>query len=179
MTLSVVWKIANKKQDASAMEAFKCAIKHPPKNRTFSWEREVEKYFHKEVWADTNASSLLDQRFRVADDGDGIAAAYTHARIADQPDFTPPAGEQTRLLVMLGIALRHRGKGGKFADEVLSDALYDILDSEPDSTTINVLAKVHMHNVPSQKMLTRAEFQQDTAGTPAKPLAWWSLTLER
>ncbi|MGW4775136.1 hypothetical protein ACWEPA_00570 [Streptomyces filamentosus] len=179
MTLFVVWKIANKKQDASGLAAFKCAIKRPPRDRAFSWEREVEKYFHREVWADTNASSHLGQRFRIADDGEGIAAAYTHARMADQPGFTPPAGEQTRLLVMLGIAVRHRGQGGKFADEVLLDALYDILDSEPDSATINVLAKVHMHNVPSQKMLTRAGFQQNTAGTATKPLGWWSLTLER
>ncbi|WP_405533750.1 hypothetical protein OG592_42200 (plasmid) [Streptomyces avidinii] len=45
-------------------------------------------------------------------------------------------------------------------------------DSEPGSTKINVLAKVHMHNIPSQKMLARAEFQQKTTGTPAKPLGW-------
>ncbi|MGW7641589.1 hypothetical protein [Streptomyces decoyicus] len=179
MTLFVIWKIANKQQDARAMEAFTCAVKHPPKNRAFSWELEVQTYFHKAVWADTNESSHLGQRFRIADDGEGIAAAYTHARLADQPEFTPPAGEQTRLLVMLGIAIRHRRQGGKFADEVLLDALYDILDSEPDSAKINVLAKVHMHNIPSQKMLKRAGFQQNTAGTPAKPLGWWSLTLER
>ncbi|MFD7959235.1 hypothetical protein ACFV5J_00320 [Streptomyces zaomyceticus] len=179
MTLFTVWKIADKKQDALDLAAFKCAIKHPPNNRAFPWEGEVEKYFHREVWADTNASSHLGQRFRIADDGEGIAAAYTHARMADQPGFTPPAGEQTRLLVMLGIALRHRGKGGEFADEVLLDALYDILDAEPESAKINVLAKVHMHNAPSQKMLTRAGFQQNTAGTPTKPLGWWSLTLGR
>ncbi|MEU0060459.1 hypothetical protein [Streptomyces sp. NPDC006334] len=179
MTPFVVWKIANKKQDALGLAAFKCAIKHPPKGRAFSWEAEVEKYFHREVWADTNAHGRLNQRFRIADDGEGIAAAYTHARMAAQRGFTPPTGEQTRLLVMLGIAVRHRGQGGKFADEVLLDALYDILNSEPESAKVNVLAKVHMRNVPSQKMLTRAGFQQQTEGTPTKPLGWWSLTLER
>ncbi|MGW7363200.1 hypothetical protein ACWGI8_07180 [Streptomyces sp. NPDC054841] len=176
---SVVWKIANKQRDAKALEAFTCALKRPPKNRAYSWELEVQKYFHKEVWADTNESSHLGQRFRIAEEAEGIAAAYTHARLADQPpEFVPPDGEPSRLLVMLGIAVRHRHKGGKFADEVLTDALHDVLDSEPESATINVFAKVHMHNTPSQNMLTRGEFRQHIRATPTR-LGWWILTLER
>ncbi|MEU9072107.1 hypothetical protein AB0D60_35135 [Streptomyces sp. NPDC048306] len=176
----VVWKTAEKREDTRALQGFTCALKQPPRGREYSWELEVQKYFRKAVWADTSESRHLDQRFRIAIDGEGVAAAYTHARLADQPaQFVVHADEQSRLLVMLGVAVRYRHEGGKFADEVLLDALYDILESEPYSANVNVLAKVHMRNIPSQRMLTRAGFQQHTTGTSTRPLGWWSLTLER
>lgn len=176
----VVWKIADEQRDARKLEAFTCALQHPPRNKSLVWELEVQKYFRKGVWADTNASRHLGQSFRIAEDPDGIAAAYTHSRLADQPpEFVPPARSQTRLLVMLGIAVRYRRQGGKFADEVLLNALYDIQDCEPESHEINVLAKVHMGNIPSQNMLERAEFQQGVPGTPARPYGWWYLILRR
>ncbi|MFF9246839.1 hypothetical protein [Streptomyces globisporus] len=176
---TVSWKVADKQRDEEALKAFTCARRVPPNRRPYSWELEVQKYFHNEVWADTNESIYLGQRFRIAEDADGIAAAYTHSRLADQPPFPVSDGSQTRLMVMLGIATRYRWQGGKFADEVLLDALYDIQDSEPESAEIIVIGKVHMNNLPSQKMLKRADFEQSTQGSVARPLGLWRLTLTR
>ncbi|MFA7761440.1 hypothetical protein ACGFNX_17025 [Streptomyces sp. NPDC048723] len=80
---------------------------------------------------------------------------------------------------MLGIAVRYRNQGGKFADEVLIDALYDILGREPNHESVAVFARVDRHNVPSQRMLGRAGFEQVIAGTAERRLGWWLLTLDR
>ncbi|MFE0448142.1 hypothetical protein [Streptomyces fungicidicus] len=130
--------------------------------------------------ADTAASQRWDQRFRIAEDALGIAAAYTHSRPASRhPDLRVPPGTAYRYLLMLGIAERYRNQGGKFADEVLLDALYDILEREPDHESVAVFARVDRHNIPSQKMLSRAGFQQVIPGTPERRLGWWLLTVAR
>ncbi|WP_328951333.1 hypothetical protein OG778_30275 [Streptomyces sp. NBC_00184] len=176
---TVSWRTPQKNTDRAALDAFKCAERVPPSRKAPSWELEVEKYFHGQVWADTNRSRSLDQRFRVAEDVEGIAAAYTHARAAGlHPELSVPADTICRYMVMLGIAIRYRHQSGKFADEVLLNALYDIQDREAGQPEIVVFAKVHRHNQPSQKMLGRAGFEEDIPGTSASPLAWWSLILQ-
>ncbi|MEU0953528.1 hypothetical protein ABZ353_14480 [Streptomyces niveus] len=144
------------------------------------WEHEVQTYFRSEALADTNRSLRYDQRFRIAEDAQGIAAAYTHARPAEpHPDLQIPPTHACRYLLVIAIALRHRHQGGKFADEVLIDALYDIVEREPDDDSVAVLARVDYRNVSSRNMFRRTGFEEVLPGTPASRLGWWLLTLER
>lgn len=176
---TVTWRVPGK-LDRRALQAFTCAKGIPPRGRPPSWEHEVQAYFRAEALADTAASHRWDQRFRIAEDVLGIAAAYTHSRPASQhPDLRVPPDTACRYLLMLGIADRYRNQGGKFADEILLDALYDILEREPDHESVAVFARVDRHNVPSQKMLSRADFQQVIPGTAVRRLGWWLLTLDR
>ncbi|WP_405801095.1 hypothetical protein OG291_08820 [Streptomyces halstedii] len=176
---TVTWRVPDK-LDRRKLQAFTCALGVPPKGRPPSWEHEVQAYFRTQALADTGASRRWDQRFRIAEDAWGIAAAYTHARPASHhPDLRVPPGTACRYLLMLGIAARYRKQGGKFADEVLLDALYDVLEREPNHESVAVFARVDRHNIPSQKMLGRVGFRQVIAGTPERRLGWWLLTVDR
>ncbi|MFI6374771.1 hypothetical protein [Streptomyces sp. NPDC050546] len=176
---TLAWRTPNK-QDRRLLQTFTCAEAKPPKGRPAFWEDEVQRYFRQEALADTNRSVSLDQRFRIAEDAVGIAAAYTHARPEGiHPDLDVLPGQAFRYLLMIGVSLRHRHQGGKVADEVLIDALYDIVEREPDHESVAVMARVDWRNIPSQKMLSRFGFEEVIRGSAAERLGWWLLTLER
>jgi hypothetical protein len=168
------------KHDRRLLQAFTCAVGKPPRGRPLFWEEEVQKYFRQQALADTNSSAHLDQRFRVAEDTSGAAAAYTHARPASaHPGLELSAGQACRYLLMLGVAVRHRFQGGKVADEVLLHALHDVLEREPASQSVAVLARVDRRNAPSQALLSRWDFQEVIPGTVSQRLGWWLLVVER
>ncbi|MDQ1018937.1 hypothetical protein [Streptomyces afghaniensis] len=176
---TLAWRTPDK-QDRRLLQTFTCAEERPPKGRPAFWEDEVQKYFRQEALADTNRSPSLDQRFRIAEDAMGIAAAYTHARPEGlHPDLRVSPGQACRYLLMLGVALRHRHQGGKVADELLIDALYDIAEREPNRESVVVLARVDWRNIPSQNMLSRWGFEEVIRGSAAERLGWWMLILER
>ncbi|WP_430378144.1 hypothetical protein [Streptomyces sp. B1-3] len=168
------------KHDRRLLQAFTCADGKPPSGRPLFWEEEVQKYFRHQALADTNSWARLDQRFHIAEDASGIAAAYTHARPeSPHPDLQLSAGQACRYLLMLGVALRHRFQGGKAADEALLHALHDILHREPDSQSVAVLARVDRRNLPSQKLLLRWDFEEVIPGTVSERLGWWLLIVDR
>ncbi|MEU8489377.1 GNAT family N-acetyltransferase [Streptomyces sp. NPDC048641] len=141
----------------------------------------MQTYFRHQALADTHAYTRCDQRFRIAEDAEGIAAAYTHARPTDGvvQGIHLPTGHAFRYLLMLGIAARHRHQGGKFADEVVLDALYDVLAREPDHEAIAVMARIDHRNVSSQRLFSRHGFEEVFAGTLTAPLGGWLLIIER
>ncbi|MFI8100477.1 hypothetical protein [Streptomyces sp. NPDC086023] len=115
----------------------------------------------------------------------GIAAAYTHQRL-DPTTFPPQlalaldfmgAGEVVRELCFLAVATRNRGKEGALADEAVTEALYDIIDCEPEAERIYVLGQVDYNNKASMQMLDRFNFRQLTQGVPPprgdQRLGWW------
>ncbi|MFE0719773.1 hypothetical protein ACFW23_02320 [Streptomyces rochei] len=178
--LNVKWREAEEKQDAQALAAFVCGIPAPPSRRPPQWEREVERYFRLgEVWEDLKTSKYSGQRFLIAEDSEGIAAAFTHARlVSNDQALMSPAGEARRMLMMLGIAARTRQQGHRFGNQVLEEALYDILDSEPDSSCVHVWGKVRPKNLPSQRMLKRAGFEERDVPSLGN-FTHWYLVLER
>lgn len=176
---TVSWRIPNKR-DRGLLQSFSCAQGVPPKGQPLPWEHEVQTYFRHEALADTNRSVRHDQRFRIAEDAQGLAAAYTHARPLEQhPDLHVPSGHACRYLLMIAVALRHRHQGGKLADEVLINALFDIVEREPDHDYVAVFARIDYRNVPSQNRFRRTGFEEVIPGTPTNRLGWWLLTLER
>ncbi|MYR59599.1 hypothetical protein GTY54_26310 [Streptomyces sp. SID625] len=176
---ALTWRTPDK-QDRRLLQSFTCAEPKPPKGRPLLWEDEVQKYFRQEALADTNSSARFDQRFRIAEDAAGVAAAYTHARPEQpHPDLRLPPGTACRYLLMLGVAVRHRHQGGKVADAVLLDALHDIAEREPDHESVAVLGRVDRRNLPSQNMLRRWGFEEVIPGSAAMRLGWWLLILER
>ncbi|MFZ4208664.1 hypothetical protein ACOZE4_28110 [Streptomyces griseoincarnatus] len=178
--IQVKWREAEEKQDAKALAAFTCGIPAPPSRKPPQWEREVDRYFQLgEVWEDLRTSKYSDQRFLVAEDNSGIVAAFTHARIdSNEPLFVPLDGEVRRMLMVLGIAARMRRKGQRFGNAVLEEALYDILESESESPYVHVWGKVRSRNLPSQRMLKRAGFQQRDLPSLGN-FTHWHIVLER
>ncbi|WP_432114726.1 hypothetical protein [Streptomyces sp. S1] len=176
---TVTWRIPNKR-DRRLLQSFSCARELAPTGRPAPWEREVQTYFRSEALADTNGSLTHDQRFRIAEDAQGVAAAYTHARPADvHPDLILPPDCACRYLLMIAVALRHRNQGGKFADEVMIDALHDIAEREPDHDSIAIIARIDHRNAPSRNMFLRAGFEEVVPGNSVSRLSWWLLVLER
>ncbi|GHC88486.1 hypothetical protein GCM10010349_75800 [Streptomyces flavofungini] len=175
---SFTWRTPGK-QDRRLLQTFTCAEGRPPDGRLPFWENEVQKYFRQDALADTNRSAHLGQRFRIAEDASGIVGAYTHARPESlHPDLRLAPDQACRGLLMLGVATRHRHQGGKVADQVFDDALYDMAQRESARKSIVILGHVDRRNVPSQRMLRRQGFEEVVPGTPAERLGLWMLTLD-
>ncbi|MGW0554416.1 hypothetical protein ACWDZ6_09485 [Streptomyces sp. NPDC002926] len=177
--IPVKWRQAEENRDSAALAAFVCGIPAPPSRKPPQWEREVQRYFQGEVWNDISASNYPDQRFLIAEDDKGIAAAFTHARIeSSDPALAAPEGEATRMLMMLGVANRYRRQNQRFGNQVLDEALHDVLGSEPDSLYVNVWGKVRPRNLPSQRMLERAGFEKRDVASLGN-FTHWHLVLSR
>ncbi|MEJ8631977.1 hypothetical protein [Streptomyces sp. MS2.AVA.5] len=156
------------------------------------FEEEVQRYFHEHAITQRNQSRdrdrhhrpAYDQQLIIGLDDEGVAAAYSHYRPPAEnlpEELVLPAGAAIRMLQFLGVAVRYRSQGGKFADQVVAHALWNILDQEPDAAKVYIVGEVDYRNEPSMAMLARAKFLQMTTGGPAPEarLGWWLHVLRR
>ncbi|MFF2305960.1 hypothetical protein ACFVVP_26055 [Streptomyces sp. NPDC058128] len=187
MTDMIRWREAAKKTDTLSLRTFTCTTRRKGKYDPPFHEDEVQRYFRQH--AITAANRSRDQgrggRLMIAEDSQGIAAAYTHQRLDPSrfPDRLASAltvagpREVVRELCFLAVATHHRGKGGALANEAITEALYDIIDSEPEAERIHVLGQVDYHNTASMQLLERFNFEQLTKGVPPprgdQRLGWW------
>ena len=141
----------------------------------------MQKFFQKEVWEKLRQLKGADARLRIAQDEEGIVAAYTHNRYdSDHSEYTPPEGYGNRLIGYLAIAARCRYQGGILADQALTDALYEALDAESHAANgVVVWGKVHRKNKASKSMLARNEFSYRVAIPDDGPLEHWALMISR
>ncbi|MER6443326.1 hypothetical protein ABT275_44715 [Streptomyces sp. NPDC001185] len=177
--ISGVWREAEEDRDSKALGAFVCTLPSPPRPPT--WEKRVQKFFQSGVWDRIRELPDADARVRVIEDEQGVAAAYVHLRFdADHPEYRPAQGYADRLIGYLAIATRYRHLGGGFADEALTDALYSVLDAEPQADAgVVVWGKVDHRNKASKRMLTRNGFQYRSSFPDDGPLEHWALRLQR
>ncbi|MEV7164838.1 hypothetical protein AB0N60_22295 [Streptomyces microflavus] len=175
------WKDAQEDRDGKALAEFTCALPAPPSSKPPTWERGVQRFFQEEVWDKLSELREADARLRIAEDVQGIAAAYTHHHFDSQsPEYDPPTGWGSRLIGYLGIANRHRHKGGAFADQVLTDALYEALEVESEyQHGIYAWGKVHRKNRGSKNMLTRNGFRYRVSIPDDGPLEHWYVQIPR
>ncbi|MFB7609785.1 hypothetical protein [Streptomyces gardneri] len=170
MTEDIIWREATK-ADTVRMQSFTCTNQRRQRGE-IPYEREVQAFFRQRAIPETNCSidARLDGRLMIAEDCHGIAAAYAH-RLLARHEYPPkledlPPDQPIRELCFLGIALRHRGKGGAMAGEAINEALWDILDSAPEASRIYVTGLVDYRNKASERMLIRYDFEQVSEGGP-------------
>ena len=113
-----------------------------------------------------------------------IVAAFGHARLGgDQAaaDLRVRLGfaGPIRMLMALAVSVKHRGAGGKLADETLERALVDILRQEQRQAVI-VLGRVHERNRASEALVTRAGFTRIPGMHDAldPSLGYWRVLIE-
>ncbi|MGW6217887.1 hypothetical protein [Streptomyces sp. NPDC055109] len=161
------------------MAGFVCTLPLPPPRRT--WEKSVQRFFQNDVWQKLRQLEGTDPHLRVAEDEDGIAAAYTLNRWDSVfPQYSPAEGYGNRLIGYLAIAARHRRTGGGVADETLLDALYTALDVEKEADRgVLVWAKVHRKNEASKRLLTRHQFRYETRVDDDAYLEHWVRSIAR
>ncbi|MEU0001873.1 hypothetical protein ABZ069_33690 [Streptomyces microflavus] len=187
MTDTIHWREAVKSRDTVALRRFTCTTRREGKNAPPPHEDEVQRYFRQHAIAAANRSRDQGRggRLVIAEDAQGIAAAFTHQRV-DPARFPPKlaralditgAGEVVRELCFLAVATRYRGRGGLLANEAVTEALYDIIDCESQAQRIHVLGQVDYHNKASMQMLERFNFSRLTQGVPPpkgdQRFGWW------
>lgn len=179
--IPVQWREAEEDRDAKALADFVCGLPIAPSSKPPSWEKSVQRFFQTEVWGVLRQLEGADPHLRIAEDDRGIAAAYTHNRLESHlPEYAPPPGWENRLIGYLGIATRYRRQGGAFADQVLTDALYAVIDVESDCEHgVIAWGKVHRKNTASKNMLTRNGFRYRVSVPDDGTLEHWSLRTPR
>lgn len=174
------WRDAEYERDAKSLSVFECALPHPPSSKPASWEKSVQRFFQEDVWRKLEQLRDADPHFRVLEDDHGIAAAYTHNRLEGTDGFHVQDGYGSRLIGFLAIATRYRRQGGDFANQVLIDALWNILDAEKDCERgVFVWGKVHRRNVASKAMLTRNGWKYRASVPDLGPLEHWLFRVDR
>lgn len=180
---NLTWRTpADNPFDRALMQAFTCTTPRPPMGAPHPrlWEWEVQSTVRNRLLKDTARYEHLDQVVRLAEDDDGIAAVFAHARMKDwPPELGLPPGVPVRTLLILAIATRYRGAGGQLADRVMEEALYDILDREPDARRVVVLARIDHRNATSERLARRQGFELQDPGHPDRPLGLWYINLYR
>jgi hypothetical protein len=179
MTYDVKWREVTKR-DTAYMRTFRCTSA-PAKRGTIGVEHQVQAFFRQYAIARTNAAKAqgLDGRLMIAEDEQGIAAAYAHRLLAldEYPaDLDVPAACPVRDLCFLAIAERYRapsgalfgegGTRGAMADEAVNEALWDIKDRATAARRIYVTGLVDYRNTASMRMLTRHHFDEISRGCP-------------
>ncbi|MGQ4490010.1 hypothetical protein ACN6LM_000437 [Streptomyces sp. SAS_281] len=187
MTDTIHWREAEKKRDTLSLRGFTCTTPREGRAAPPLHEDQVQRYFRHHAIAAANRSRDQGKggRLMIAEDSQGIAAAYTHQRL-DPASFPTKLAlaldfmgvqEVVRELCFLAVATRYRNNGGALADEAVTEALYDIVDCEPEAERIYVLGQVDYNNKASMKMLERFDFLQLTQGVPPptgdQRLGWW------
>ncbi|MFK0190571.1 hypothetical protein [Kitasatospora sp. NPDC090308] len=183
MNTLLAWRPAADTQgDRLALQSFECTTPRPPFGEPHPrpWEWEVQAGIRHKILKDTARHAHLDQRLKLAYDTEGLAAVVAHARLNGSPaELDVPPGAPVRLLIAIAVAHRHRYNGGEFADYAFTEALYDILDREPDADRISVTAKIDFRNRASMAMAERNGLELAVPGCEDDPLGWWFINLER
>lgn len=165
---------ADTAEDRAALQGFTCTSDRPPMGAPHPkpWELSVQSDIRQRLLKNTASNRHLDQRFQLAMDEKMIAAVHAHARMTEAPDeLTLPTGVCVRGLLYVAVAREYRSTG--LADRVMAEALYDIIDCEPDAPSIAVLAKIDYRNGPSERMCRRHGFDLIRQGTPQNPYGLW------
>ncbi|MFD3945536.1 hypothetical protein [Streptomyces sp. NPDC058579] len=179
MTHDVKWREVTK-QDKTYMQSFACTAERRRRGE-IRVEYTVQAFFRHFGIAKTNQAkdAGLDGRLLIAEDSEGIAAAYAHRLL--EPDEYPqelevPDDCPVRDLCFLAVAERYRvaggalfgqtGTPGAMADEAINEALWDIRDRAPKAPRIYVTGLVDYRNIPSMRMLTRNHFDELSRGGP-------------
>uniref|UniRef100_A0AAU2JYM7 Uncharacterized protein n=1 Tax=Streptomyces sp. NBC_00049 TaxID=2903617 RepID=A0AAU2JYM7_9ACTN len=180
MTDEIKWREVSK-ADTRYMRSFTCTSSPSPKNRgEIGVEHQVQAFFRQYAIAETNAAkdADLDGRLMIAEDSEGIAAAYSHRLLApgEYPtELEIPAHCPVRDLCFLAVAERYRTRSdvlfgeaprGTMADEAIDEALWDIKDRSPDAARIYATGFVDYRNTASMRMLARNHFNEISTGRP-------------
>ncbi|OKK17124.1 hypothetical protein AMK09_21495 [Streptomyces sp. CB02488] len=178
--IPIQWREAEEGHDAKLFADFKCALTVPPSTKPPVYERQVQRFFREQVWEQLGSHAERDPRLRIAEDAEGIAAAYVHLRYdSDHPMYMSVPGYGSRLIGFMGIATRYRRQGGGFADQVLTDALYEARDADGAILGVVVWGKVHRRNKPCKSMLTRNDFRYRSLMEDDGPLEHWAVQIDR
>lgn len=179
MTYDVKWREATKR-DTAYLRTFSCTSA-PVSRGTVGVERQVQSFFRQYAISATNraCNEGLDGRFFIAEDEQGIAAAFAHRLLADKEypaALKIPAKCQVRDLSFLAVAERYRvpagtllgefGTPGAMADEALNEALWDMQDRAGEAPRIFVTGLVDYRNEASMRMLARNHFEEISRGEP-------------
>ncbi|MEV7445671.1 hypothetical protein AB0O22_31815 [Streptomyces sp. NPDC091204] len=179
MTFDVKWREATK-SDRTYLRTFTCTSAPVPRG-TVGAERQVQSFFRQYATAATNRAITegLDGRLVIAEDEEGIAAAFAHRLVAVQEypaELEIPANCQVRDLSFVAVAERYRvpqgallgdiGTPGAMADEAINEALWDIKDRAGDAPRVYVIGLVDYRNAASMRMLGRNHFEELSRGVP-------------
>nr|WSS73673.1 hypothetical protein OG491_36220 [Streptomyces sp. NBC_01175] len=180
MTHDVKWREVTKR-DTRYMRSFTCTSAPARTERgTVGVEHQVQAFFRQ--YAIALASRAKDQgldgRLMIAEDEQGIAAAYVHRLLAAEEyrELEIQANCPVRDLCFLAIAERYRvpadtllgetSSPGTMADEAVNEALWDIKDRAATAPLIYVTGLVDYRNAPSMRMLARNGFNEISRGCP-------------
>ncbi|QKZ20345.1 hypothetical protein [Streptomyces chartreusis] len=180
MTFDLKWREATKK-DTVYMRSFKCTSAAATARGTVGVEHQVQAFFRHFAIAETNRAKDqgLDGRLMIAEDEQGIAAAYAHRLLAPEEysaELDVPADSPLRDLCFLAVAERYRarsgalfgsaGTAGAMADEAINEALWDIRERAPGAPRVYVTGLVDYRNTASMRMLARNHFVEISRGCP-------------
>jgi hypothetical protein len=178
MTYDVKWREVTK-QDTVYMRTFRCTSARAERG-TVGVEHQVQAFFRQYAIARTNQAKAqgLDGRLMIAEDEQGIAAAYAHRLLApdEYGELDVPADCPVRDLCFLAIAERYRaprgalfgdvGLRGAMADEAINEALWDIKDRATAAPRIYVTGLVDYRNRASWRSPPRNHFDEISRGCP-------------